>query len=185
MSAEAAQRAELALTERIAASIYLIRGQKVMIDSALANLYEVETKALNQAVRRNSERFPEDFMFQLSKEEFENWRSQVVTSNPAAKMGLRYPPYAFTEHGIAMLSSVLRSPRAVAVNIAIVRTFIKLRQLLATHEEIGHRLDHLEWRESERDGKVKYVLDTIRRLIQEPEPEPKRRIGFAADSAAQ
>ena len=137
-----------------------------MIDSALASLYEVETKALNQAVRRNVERFPEDFMFQLSKQEFENWRSQTVTSNPAAKMGLRYPPYAFTEHGIAMLSSVLRSPRAVAVNIAIVRTFIKLRELLATQEEIGHRLNQLEWRETERDGKGRI------RPRRDPAPHP-------------
>ena len=124
-------------------------------------------------------------MFQLSKEEFENWRSQIVTSNPGAKMGLRYPPYAFMEHGVAMLSSVLRSERAVAVNIAIVRTFIKLRQLLATHEEISHRLDHLEWRETERDARVEHVLDTIQGLVEEPEPGPKRRIGFPTDRAAQ
>jgi len=117
-------------------------------------------------------------MFHLPKEEFENWRSSIVTSNPAAKMGFRYPPYAFTEHGVAMLSSVICSQRAVALNIAIVRTFIKLRQLLATHEEISNRLDQLERRETERDGRVEYVLDTIQRLIADPQPEPNAASDF-------
>jgi hypothetical protein len=156
-----------------------------MIDSALAALYEVETKALNQAVRRNSERFPEDFIFpvvetRVRKLEITNCDLQSCRQNGLAVSALRL----HTEHGIAMLSSVLRSPRAVAANIAIVRTFIKLRELLATHEEIGHRLNQLEWRETERDGKVEYVLDQIQRLIREPEPGPKRRIGFAADRAS-
>jgi hypothetical protein len=155
------------------------------LDSALAALSEVETKALKRAVHRNVESFPEDFMFQLSKQVFENWRSHIVTSNPAAKMGLRYPLHSFTKHGIAMLSSLLRGQRSLAVNFAVVRTFIKLRELLATQEEIGHRLNRLEWRETKRDGKVEYVLDTIQRLLQEPEPSPKRRIGFATGRATQ
>jgi len=111
--------------------IYLIRDQKVMLDSDLAGLYQVPTKALNQAVKRNLTRFPADFMFQLTTRELENWRSQIVTTNPAAKMALRRPPYAFTEHGVAMLSSVLNSERAVQVNIVIMRAFIKLREMLA------------------------------------------------------
>src|SRR5882724_11512935 len=114
--------------------IYLIRGQKVMLDSDLAELYQVETRALNQAVRRNLDRFPEDFMFQLSEQELENWRSQIVMSNPTSRMGLRRPPYAFTEHGVAMLSSVLNSVRAVQMNILIIRAFVQLRELLATHK---------------------------------------------------
>jgi hypothetical protein len=108
-------------TERIERAILLIRGNKVMLDSDLASLYGVETKVLNQAVKRNLDRFPEDFMFQLSSEEFENWRSQIVTSNPAARMGLRRKPYAFTEQGVAMLSSVLRNSRAVAVTASLFR----------------------------------------------------------------
>src|ERR1039458_127566 len=107
--------------------IYLIRGQKVMLDSDLADLYQVPTFRLNEAVKRNGDRFPEDFMFQLNKEELENWRSQIEISNPGAKMGLRRPPYAFTELGVAMLSSVLGSKRAVHVNIAIMRTFVEAR----------------------------------------------------------
>src|SRR4051812_15612668 len=115
--------------ERIEKAILHIRGQKVLLDRDLAVLYEVETKVLNQAVRRNRTRFPADFMFQLSEEEFRNWKSQIVTSNPSAKMGLRKRPYAFTEQGVAMLSSVLHSERAVLVNIAIMRAFVQLREL--------------------------------------------------------
>ncbi len=137
--------------------IYLIRGSKVMLDFDLAELYRVPTKALNQAVRRNLQRFPEDFAFQLNKAELQNWRSQFVTSNPAAKMGLRRRPYAFTEYGALMLSSVLRSERAVQVNIAVVRTFVALRRnkrlaaiekKLASHEKslvvVFHALDKLK-----------------------------------------
>jgi hypothetical protein len=109
--------------EFIERRIYLIRAHKVMLDSDLAELYQVPTRVLNQAVRRNLDRFPADFMFQLNGEELENWRSQIVTSNPGAKMGLRRPPYAFTEHGVAMLSSVLKSKRAVGLNILIIRAF--------------------------------------------------------------
>jgi ORF6N domain len=115
-----------------------------MLDADLAALYQVPTKALNQAFRRNLERFPEDFAFQLSKNDLENWRSQIVTSNSSAKMGLRRPPYAFTQEGIAMLSSVLRSERAVQMNIAIMRAFVRMRELMATHKDIAARVERLE-----------------------------------------
>src|SRR5580765_4347372 len=115
-------------TERIERAILFIRGQKVILDRDLATLYHVPTKVLNQAVTRNLKRFPGDFMYQLTEAEFDNWRSQFVTSNPAAKMGLRRRPYAFTEQGVAMLSSVLKSDRAIEVNIAIMRAFVKLRE---------------------------------------------------------
>jgi hypothetical protein len=156
--------------ERIAASIYLIRGQKGMIDSDLALLYGVETRVLVQAVKRNIGRFPEDFMFQLSQEEFESWRSQIVISNPGAKKGLRHAPYAFTEHGVAMLSSVLRSKRAVEVNIAIVRTFIKLRQILATNEELARMV-------AKHDRQIAVLFENVQRMLA-PAPVKKSRIGF-------
>jgi len=130
--------------ELIERRIYVIRGQKVMLDSDLADLYQVETRALNQAVNRNLDRFPGDFMFQLSKEELENWRSQIVMSNSDAKMGLRRPPYAFTELGVAMLSSVLNSDRAVQMNILIMRVFVKMRELLATHKALATKIEKLE-----------------------------------------
>ena len=123
--------------ERIEGLILLIRGQKVMLDSALAALYGVETRTLVQAVKRNLDRFPDDFMFQLTKEEHEVLRSQNVIAKPAGRGGRRTPPYVFTEQGVAMLSSVLRSQRAVQVNIQIMRTFVKLRRMLATHEELA------------------------------------------------
>lgn len=160
--------------ERIERSILLIRGQRVLLDSDLAVLYGVETKALNQAVRRNLARFPADFMFQLSKAELENWRSQIVTSNPRAKMGIRRPPYAFTEQGVAMLSSVLRSERAVAVNIEIMRTFVRLRELMSKHADLARRLDELE---KKYDKQFAVVFDAIRQLMAPP-PEPRREFGY-------
>jgi hypothetical protein len=126
--------------ERIANRIYLIRGEKVMLDSDLAELYGVETRVLLQAVRRNADRFPDDFMFQFSKDELENWRSQIVMSNPAAKMALRRPPYAFTELGVAMISTVLRSKNAIQINIAIMRTFVKVREVVATHRDLARKV---------------------------------------------
>src|ERR1017187_4024121 len=128
--------------ERIASRIYLIRGEKVMLDSDLAELYGVETGALVRAVKRNSKRFPEDFSFQLTDEEFENLRCQIGTSS--RRGGRRYPPYAFTEQGVAMLSSVLHSRRAVAVNIEIMRAFVKLRQMLVGHAELTRKLAEME-----------------------------------------
>ena len=165
--------------ERIEKAILLIRGQKVMLDADLAMLYQVQTKALVQAVKRNLNRFPSDFMFQLSKEELENWRSQIVTSNPGARMGLRRRPYAFTEQGVAMLSSVLHSERAVVVNIEIMRAFVRLRQILATHVELAHKLDELEKR---YDAQFKMVFDAIRQLMAPPPDTRKGKIGFRREA---
>jgi hypothetical protein len=160
--------------------ILFIRGQKVLLDSDLAALYDVETKALNQAVKRNFFRFPEDFMFRLSKEEVNCLRSQTVTS----KGGRRYLPYVFTEHGVAMLSSVLTSRQAIEVNIGIVRTFVRLREVLASQAELARRVENLEWHESEQDGRIQVVFDTIQNLIDAPfEEQPKRRIGFPSMEA--
>jgi len=163
--------------EIIEHKIYLIRGYKVMLDTDLASLYQVATKAFNQAVRRNLDRFPPDFMFQLSKEELQNWRSQIVTSNPAAKMSLRRPPYAFTEHGVAMLSSVLRSARAVQMNILIIRAFVKLRQLLATHKDLARKIEELEREQKAHAHQLSAVYDVVKQLIAPPS-KPLRRIGF-------
>ncbi|MDC0255565.1 ORF6N domain-containing protein [Bacteriovoracales bacterium] len=129
--------------KRIEQMIYIIRGQKVMLDSDLGELYEIEKKMLKRAVRRNIERFPDDFMFELTKEELENWRYQFGTSNKE-KMGLRVQPFVFTEQGVTMLSSVLRSPKAIQVNISIVRIFIKMRKLLASEESLTDKLEQLE-----------------------------------------
>ena len=152
--------------------IMLVRGEKVMLDADLATLYEVETKALIQAVKRNIGRFPEDFMFQLTKEEFEHLRSQTVTSNWG---GRRYPPYAFTEQGVAMLSSVLRSKRAVQVNVEIMRAFVRLRQILAGNKEMEQKLNKLE---QKYDEQFKIVFDAIRQLMVPPDQKQKRPIGF-------
>ncbi len=175
-------------SERIERSILLIRGQKVMLDSDLASLYEVETKRLVEAVKRNIERFPEDFMFQLTWEEAGILRSHFATSSPhdteplrsqnaTLKRGkhLKYRPYAFTEQGVAMLSSVLRSPRAVAVNIEIMRAFVRLRQMLLSHADLARKLDALEKR---YDSQFKVVFDALRQLMQPPPAKPKRSIGF-------
>ena len=169
---------EIAPVALVESRILIIRSQKVLLDSDLAALYQVETKILNKAVSRNRDRFPDDFMFQLTSEELESLRFQFGTSNEG-RGGRRYLPYAFTEQGMAMLSGVLTSKRAVEVNIAIMRNFVRLRQLLATHEELARRLDQLEWRQSEQDGRVQYVFETIQQLIEAPGPaEPKRNIGF-------
>ena len=165
--------------ERIERRILLIRGQKVMLDADLAELYEIETKELNLAVRRNPERFPEDFRVQLSAQEFHNLRFQSVTSSSWG--GRRYRPYAFTEQGVAMLSSVLRSPRAIQVNIAIMRAFVKLREILATHRDLARRLDEME---SRYDAQFKVVFDAIRELMTPP-LKSRRRIGFTAPAAGQ
>lgn len=155
--------------------ILLIRGEKVMLDADLATLYEVETRVLTQAVKRNLGRFPADFMFQLSKEEFDHLRSQTVTSSWG---GRRYPPYAFTEQGVAMLSSVLRSERAVQVNVEIMRAFVRLRQMLESNKELARKLDALE---QKYDQQFKIVFDAIRQLMTPPDPKQKRPIGFIWD----
>ena len=167
-------------SELIENRIYLIRGQKVMLDTNLADLYGVETRALVQAVKRNLDRFAEDFMFQLTKEELELWRSQIVISKPAARMALRRRPYAFTEQGVAMLSSVLRSSQAVKVNIAIMRAFVRLRELLATHKGLAHKIEALERKDAEHDARFRVVFEAIRELVEETPPS-KRRIGFKSD----
>lgn len=147
-----------------------------MLDVELAELYGVPVKVLNQAVNRNINRFPSDFMFQLSKHEFEALRSQIVTSN-RGRGGRRYPPYAFTEHGVAMLSSVLNSERAVQVNIAIMRAFVRLRQVLASNKELANKLAELERKLESQDGHIRSLFDAIRQLMTPPEPKPCR-IGF-------
>ena len=156
--------------ESIQRQIYLIRGHKVMLDSDLAELYGVETKYLNKQVTRNKERFPEDFMLQLSAEEWTTLRSQIGTSSSHG--GRRYRPRAFAEHGILMLSSVLRSKRAVQVNIAIMRAFVRMRELVTTHKDLAGKLDALE---RKYDRQFKVVFDAIRQLM-EPDKPPKQRL---------
>ena len=157
--------------EVIEKRIYSIRSHKVLLDIDLAGLYEVETKVLIQAVKRNINRFPDDFMFQLSREEFENLRSQIVTSN---RGGRRYLPYAFTEQGVAMLSSVLRSYRAIVVNIEIMRTFVKLREMVSTQKKLAAKLEELE---QKYDEQFKVVFDVLRQLLEPPQKQ-QRQIGF-------
>ena len=147
-------------TGRITGLIYTIRVEKVMLDSDLAELYQVETKVLNQAVRRNLERFPGDFMFQLTREEFDNLRSQIVTSS-SKYGGRRYLPYAFTEHGVAMLSSVLNSARAVRMNILIIRSFIQMRDLLATHKDLAMRMEALESNQNQHASVINQLAEEI------------------------
>lgn len=161
--------------ERIERRILLIRGHKVMLSIDLAELYDVEPRVLIQAVKRNLGRFPHDFMFQLTAQEYSNLKSQIVISSWG---GARARPYAFTEQGVAMLSSVLRSARAVQVNIAIMRAFVKLSEILATHHDLAHRLDELE---SKYDEQFRAVFDAIRELMRPPE-KPRRHIGFAISS---
>lgn len=164
------------LEEKVEKRIYLIRGKKVMLDSDLAELYGVTTGALIQAVKRNAERFPEDFMYFLTREEFNALISQSVISK-TGRGGRTKLPHAFTEQGVAMLSGVLHSKRAVQVNIAIMRTFVKLRQLISTHRELAHKLDQLERRVEKHDHEIHAVFEAIRKLL-EPSVRPKRRIGF-------
>lgn len=167
--------APLIPAERIEQHIVVLRGEKVMLSPHLAELYGVETRALVQAVKRNRDRFPPDFMFQLTRDEYANLKSQIVTSSWGGAR--RAPPHAFTELGVAMLSSVLRSPRAVRVNIEIMRAFVRLRQLLATHADLARKLEALE---RKYDAQFRAVFEAIRQLMTPP-PEPKKgRIGFPA-----
>ena len=160
-------------SERIVSKILIIRNKKVMLDRDLAELYGVKTMVLNQAVKRNIKRFPGDFMFQLNKEEMNNWKSQIVISK-SERMGLRKLPYVFTEQGVAMLSSVLNSDRAISVNIQIIRTFTKIRELLATNESLQRKLMDME---RKYDTQIKKIFDVLELLLVE-EKEPKRKIGF-------
>ncbi|CAN5605452.1 ORF6N domain-containing protein [soil metagenome] len=185
---------EIIPIEQIATCIRYLRGQKVLLDSDLAGLFGVTTKVLNQAVKRNNERFPEDFMFQLTREEVERSRSQFVTSSGVRDKpltsnrsqivtsskkhrGAVYRPYAFTEQGVAMLSSILRSERAVKVNIAIMRAFVKLRAALESHRELAKKFSALELRVGKHDEEIGAIIDAIRQLMAPPE-KPPREIGF-------
>jgi phage regulator Rha-like protein len=162
--------------EGIERRICLIRGEKVMLDADLAVLYQVETKTLNRAVQRNADRFPDDFMFRLTKDELEILRYQIGTSSWG---GRRYQPYAFTEHGVAMLSSVLNSKRAVQVNLQIIRAFIALRETLATHKDLARKIEDLQRQQKEHGEKLGAVYSIVKNLIEAPAKQ-KPRIGFPA-----
>lgn len=169
--------AKIIPVEHIERSIFQLRGKKVMLDRDLARLYEVETRALNQAVSRNQDRFPEDFMVKLSVKEAELSRSQNVILKRGKN--IKHVPYAFTEQGVAMLSSVLKSKRAVQVNIQIMRAFTRLREMLATHIEIRHAVENLERRVDKHDRQIQMAIDAIRRLLEPPkEKPPARKMGF-------
>jgi len=178
---------EIVPHEVIENKIFFIRGHKVMLSIHLASLYGVEIRALIQAVKRNAKRFPNDFMFQLTWDETESLRSQfVILNDPIGRQGvtnskrgkhLKYLPYAFTEQGVAMLSSILNSERAIQVNIAIMRAFVKLREILSTHKELAHKLKELEGKIEKHDEEIVAIFDAIRQLMAPPET-PKRKIGF-------
>jgi hypothetical protein len=169
------------LVDSIQVLIRTIRGQKVLLDHDIARLFGVSTKALNQAVKRNHQRFPDDFLFQLSREELEDWRSQIVTSNSGGKMGLRRQPYAFTEHGALMAANLLNSPQAVEVSVFVVRAFIRLRELALAHKELAQTLSELERKVGQHDDSIRQLVTAIRHLMA-PTPEPHRgKIGFGRD----
>jgi hypothetical protein len=182
----------LFVPEKIAPLVHMLRHEKVLLDSDLAELYGVDTKRLNEAVKRNLDRFPDDFMFQLTEDEMENLRSQFATSRNAGPSlrsqsvtlkphgGRRTLPYAFTEQGVAMLSSVLRSPRAVEVNIAIMRTFVQLRRLMDSNALLAEKIESLEAKYADHDQQFQIVFDAIRQLIA-ADDSPKREIGFHAE----
>jgi hypothetical protein len=164
--------------ERIIDKIYLIRDQKVMLDRDLAKLYGIETRRLKEAVKRNSSRFPEDFMFELSKEEFSNWRSQIATSN-SDRMGLRYSPMVFTEHGVLMLSSVLNSKQAISVNIQIMRIFTRVRQMLTDTLSLKIEIEDIKKKLQNQDKNIEIVFNYLDELIAKQEtPSPRKKIGF-------
>jgi hypothetical protein len=179
MASKEKQETSLAVIEGIEEKIYLIRGQKVMLDSDLAELYQVATKVLNQAVKRNQNRFPEDFMFQLTVKEVESlaMRSQFVT---ASKRNIRFRPYAFTEHGAVMLASVLKSQTAIEASIEVVRAFIKMRSILALHQDLAERLEKLEKTTDKHDQKFAVVSQLLSEIFRDPK-FLKRKIGFIKD----
>lgn len=168
---------EMAIPEEVVMSkIYEVRGEKVMIDRDLAALYGVETKRLKEAVRRNLSRFPTDFMFEMAKEELENWRTQNASSN-AEKKGLRYAPFCFTEQGVTMLSCVLNSQRAIAVNIRIIRTFSKMREMLLTHKDLLLEMEEIRKKVSGQDEKIELIFNYLKQFIEEQEA-PRVQVGF-------
>jgi hypothetical protein len=176
--------------EFVMSRIHVIRGQKVMLDRDLAALYDVETKVLKQQVKRNIDSFPEDFMFEMSKEELEQWRSQIVTSNQGDKMGLRHPPFCFTEHGVLMLSSVLKNPRARAVNIQIMRLFVRMREMLLTHKDLLLELEKLNNTSKTHGRKIEVIFRYLKQLEQRQQQselldeirrgKPRPVVGFKA-----
>lgn len=161
----------------ILTKIYFLRGQKVMIDRDLSELYGIETKRLKESVRRNMERFPNDFMFEMNSEEFENWRSQFASSNFSDRMGLRHPPFCFTEQGVAMLSSVLNSAQAKAVNIRIIRLFTKMREMLSTHKDVLLKLEQLERKSNKNEEDIQLIFEALKQLLNPPQTA-RKRIGF-------
>lgn len=170
--------------EIVVNKIYIIRGMKVMLDRDIAALYEVETRVFNQAVKRNIERFPDDFMFQLSKQEFEIWKSQIVISN-SEKMGLRKLPFAFTEQGIAMLSGIINSEKAIAMNIAIMRAFVEMRRMALNNKLIADKLKKIEEKLGSHDNQLKQIYQAIEDLLEEKLVQKdwnnRKRIGFRPD----
>ena len=167
--------------EQVAQSILFLRGQRVILDRELAVTYGVETRTLNQAVKRNMERFPEDFMFQLTREEVEFSRSHSVILNPGRGQNIKYLPFAFTEHGAIQAANILSSPHAIEMGIYVVRAFVKLRELLASNKELAQKIDQLERKVQTHDQAIVGIFNTIRRLMAPP-PAPKGRpIGFTAD----
>lgn len=177
-----ADNRELVLVDRIDSLIHMIRGEKVVLDSDLAALYGVPTKRLNEQVRRNRERFPQDFFFSLTVEEVEALRSQNETLKKGRGQHRKYLPNAFTEHGAIMAATVLNSPRAVEVSVFVVRAFVKLRQFTLTHQELAARLDHLEKKSAGHDDAISKIIDAIRQLMAPP-PGKKRQIGFRRGEA--
>lgn len=165
----------LILIERIEPRILTIRGQKIILDTDLADLYGVTTKHFNQQVKRNIERFPDDFMFQITQEEALAMRSQIVT---ASKRNLRYLPYAFTEHGALMAASILNTPRAIDVSVYVIKAFVKLREFLSSHKDLAEKLAALERKVSSHDESIQALVAAIRRLLEVPSTSPARRIGF-------
>ncbi len=164
--------------ETVINKIFVIRGQKVMLDRDLALLYGVETKRLKEAVKRNLKRFPEDFMFEMTSTELENWRSQIATSN-GDKMGLRYAPFCFTEQGVSMLSSILTSDRAIEVNIQIMRVFTRMRQLLLDNNELRLVIDEIKKKTDNNTQNIELVFKYLDKLVQQQEnPEPRTQIGY-------
>ena len=161
--------------------IYFVRNQKVMIDRDLAILYGIETKVLKQSVKRNIERFPLDFMFEMTKEELDNWRSQIVTSN-SEKMGLRYAPYCFTEPGVTMLSCILNSKRAIEVNIKIIRVFTRLKEMVLTHKDILLKLEQMESQVFKNSKEIQVIFSALKQLLNPPQLS-RRKVGFKIGSA--
>ena len=174
--------------ELVISRIHTVRAQKVMLDRDLAGLYGVPTKALKQAIRRNADCFPEDFMFEMNKEEFNHWRSQIVTSNAGDRMGLRYAPFCFTEHGVLMISSVLNSETAIMVNIQIIRVFTRMRAMFATHKDVLVQLENLSGAVSHHSRDIKVIFHHLKRMEQEEKdrrlltqiakPKPRPTVGF-------